>query len=290
MSSRRLSTRSRAAEATIAQPRPADFAVLSRSFSVSAPTEEMASAVELVYGELRCGPADRGTLPIVICEREPPAPRYAVSFGGRPCFEAERLGDVLHHLDNQLTIALEHALPGLYFLHAAALAKDGEATLLVGDSGAGKSTTAYALAAAGMDYLSDELAPVDVAAGRVLPYPRAICLKGDPPAPLRVPREHLRTEWTLHVPPHALGCRVLEEGAALRRIVFVRHERGRTVPSLRPVSPGEASLRLYQGALNQLAHPCWGLDETIALVQQAECLELLSAGIEATVELLRSSP
>ena len=88
----------------------------------------------------------------------------------------------------------------------------------------------------------------------------------------------------------ALGCRVLTEGVALRRIVFVRYDRERSAPSLRPLSPGEASLRLYQGALNQLAHPCWGLDDTIELVRRAECLELLAAGIEETVAVLRSPP
>jgi hypothetical protein len=250
----------------------------------------VAAALDVVYREMRLEVDEIDALPVEILEQAAPSARYEVRFAGRPVFAAETLGDLLHHLDNQLTIALERALPELYFLHAAALADASGATLLVGDSGAGKSTTAHALAAAGWDYLSDELAPIELATRTVLPYPRAICLKRAPPAPLVLPAGCLRTEWTLHVPPRALGCRVVTERVPLRRIVFVHYDPARSTPSLRAVSPGEAALRLYQAALNQLVHPFWGVDDTIGLVQSAGCFELLAAGIEETVALLRSSP
>ena len=45
---------------------------------------------------------------------------------------------------------------GAYLLHAAAVSHDDQALLLIGDSGAGKSTTAIALVSAGCSYIGDD--------------------------------------------------------------------------------------------------------------------------------------
>ncbi|MBI4603109.1 MAG: hypothetical protein HY721_14215 [Planctomycetes bacterium] len=264
----------------------AAYRAIGRAFSLASSSREAREALGFVYGELRC-PEPGGDCLEVEVHPAAEGDSLLVSLDGAPAFEARELGSLLHELDNRLTVALELALPGLYFVHAAALAEGGRATLLVGDSGAGKSTTAYALAASGMDYLSDELAPIDPAAGLVLPYPRAICLKRDPPPPLALPRCRLRTERSLHVRPADLGCRVLENGVPVARILFVRYSPEHRAPVLRRLSPGEAALRLYRGALNQLSRPSAGLDDTLRLVEGAECLELLAAGIEETVRAIR---
>jgi hypothetical protein len=211
--------------------------------------------------------------------------QHELLFAGRPVMQSRRLGDILHQIDNELAYILENARPDLYFVHAAALAIDGRALLLVGESGAGKSTTSYAFAASGVEYLSDELAPMEPETGRVHPYPRAICLKKDPPHPLSVPADHLRTEWTLHVGAASLSATVRDQPAVLDRIYFVKYSLGHAAATLRPMSRGEAALRLYEGALNQLAHPNMGLDDTLRLVRRAECFELLSAGVADTLRV-----
>lgn len=266
------------------------FSALGCSFAVTAPSPEIARAIRLVYGEMRpTTSGDDSTLPITIVPSLAHPEHLEVRFDGELIFVASRLGDLLHQLDNELTIALEHARPDLYFVHAAALENATGVTLLVGDSGAGKSTTTYALAASGMGYLSDELAAIEPRTGRVLAYPRAICLKRDPPAPLVLPTNHLRTEWTLHVRPRDLSSPIVSDGAVLTRILFVRWSPQHLAPELRPLHRSEAALRLYKGALNQLAHPAFGLDETLGLIARSHCGELLTAGIEATVELVRGS-
>ena len=110
MSSRRPPSLSRDADGAASRSHLAEYSALARSFSVSSPTVEIAAAVELMYDEMRGGTSDRGTLPIEIRVVEPPCKRYGVSFGGRPCFEAEGLGDLLHQLVNHLTVALDKSL------------------------------------------------------------------------------------------------------------------------------------------------------------------------------------
>lgn len=57
--------------------------------------------------------------------------------------------------------ALDRALDGRWSLHGAAFAIEGEGVLLVGESGAGKSTIAAACVAAGGELLADDIAFVD---------------------------------------------------------------------------------------------------------------------------------
>jgi hypothetical protein len=76
------------------------------------------------------------------------------------------------HLNAIATEATGHVV-----LHAACVADEpGGAVLLPGRSGAGKSTLAAACVTAGLGYLSDELAAVNVHHGTVTPYPKPLSL------------------------------------------------------------------------------------------------------------------
>ena len=66
------------------------------------------------------------------------------------------------------TILFRRGLPSF---HAAALARNGRAILIMGDKGAGKSTLSWALQERGWELLADDLARVDSAAGRWSVYP-----------------------------------------------------------------------------------------------------------------------
>ncbi len=61
--------------------------------------------------------------------------------------------------------ALDRALEGRWSFHGAAFALGGEGVLLVGESGAGKSTIAAATVASGGELLADDIAFVDDVAG-----------------------------------------------------------------------------------------------------------------------------
>jgi hypothetical protein len=75
-----------------------------------------------------------------------------------------------------LNAALERA-PGLAAAHAGVVAHKGQAALVCGDSGAGKTTLTLALLRQGCAYLSDEVALVDRATGTVAAYPRSLGIR-----------------------------------------------------------------------------------------------------------------
>lgn len=68
---------------------------------------------------------------------------------------------------------------GLHVLHACCISINGRAFSLVGDSGAGKSTTAYFLAKNGWDLLSDDITAIDIKPDglHVIPGPPRVKLK-----------------------------------------------------------------------------------------------------------------
>jgi hypothetical protein len=122
----------------------------------------------------------------------------------------------------------EHVL-----LHAACVAGTGgdRAVVLPGGSGAGKTTLTSACLAAGLTYLSDEVAAVDRRTGRVAPYAK----------PLGLAREGL-------VPASSLGP-VATGPTSPAAIVFPRYQPGATTTQV-PLDTGWALLALAAHASN----------------------------------------
>lgn len=193
---------------------------------------------------------------------------------------------LLFHLDKDLTIALQLQRADLFFLHAAVVALDDRAVVLSAPSGTGKSTLALALLENGFDYLSDELAPIDVRRLTVHPYPHALCLKSPPPAPYCLPTGTLRTGERYHLPADSLRGGVRTQSLPVAAFIFVRRG-SRTSTAYRPISRGTAIAHLMSNALNSLAHPAAGLDVAAMLSKAAPCFELDSADLGAACQAVR---
>jgi hypothetical protein len=230
----------------------------------------------------------------------PPTIQYVVASGSAPSsFALSRAGvepragtggdEFLFTLEQDLTVELQRRRPELLFLHAAVLAWHGAACLLVGASGIGKSTMAWALVHDGFRYLSDELAPVDLVTFRVHPYPRALCLKRIP-ADYPVPDAAVDLGRATYVPTKALPTRVIHQPLPIER-VFLLGRAASTAPLVRELGRAEALARLYPHVLNALAHPGQGLDAVERLVDRVPCSALdvgrlrpACAAIRATLE------
>lgn len=203
--------------------------------------------------------------------------------------ESADAGEFLHALEQSVVIELQSLRAELYFLHAAAVEAEGKSYLFVAESGGGKSTIAWGLLHHGFGYLSDELAPVDLQDLRVYPYPHALNLKRSPPPPYGLPAETVHTSHAAHVPVRYLP-RVASPGTyPLASLWFVTYRPTMTAPTVRAITPGEASARLYTNSLNQLAHPNAGLDAAVRIAADVPSFVLDSAHLGTTCTLIRST-
>jgi hypothetical protein len=197
-------------------------------------------------------------------------------------------GDFLFQLEKEITIEIQKRRPDLYFLHAAVLDYHDLGLLLVANSGGGKSTTTWALSHHGFQYLSDELAPIDLKTLEVLPYSHALNLKRDPPSPYSLPNETLRTSRTIHVPASALPGGSKGAPTCLGAIFFVSYRPDGT-PRVRPISRTEAAARLFANALNPLAHPGEGLDGVLEIAARCSSFELVTNDLAQTCALVKQT-
>ena len=200
------------------------------------------------------------------------------------------MGNLLYALEKDLTISLQRRRPDLLFLHAAALEQGGRAYLLAGESGNGKSTTAWGLLHRRFRYLSDELSPVDTCSLQVHAYPHALCMKNDPPPTHPLPPAGVqRLGATMHVPVASLPAAVGPAVCPIEAIVFVRYACERTAPVVRELSSAEAAARLYTATLNALAHSGRGLDAVLHVASKARCFVLEAADLDQTCDLFCDS-
>lgn len=212
-----------------------------------------------------------------------------IELEGQQTVTADSDYEVLYYFEKMMTIALEELRSDLYFLHAGALEYGGTACILVAESGAGKSTTTWALLHNGFRYLSDELAPVDLESLEVMPYPHALCLKSDPPAPFHLPEETLRTRHTLHVPVERLPGNFLRTSVPLSAAFFISYRPDAPAPSVRPISQGETTARIYANGLNQLAHQHYGMEAAARIGTGIAGFEMVTADLRKSAELMRDT-
>jgi len=213
---------------------------------------------------------------------------YVLRRPGQPPLEGIPAGDLLFHLEKDVTVELQKRRPDLYFLHSAALEWNGKACLLAAEAGSGKSTTTWALLHHGFRYLSDELSPVAPDTLRVFPYPHALCLK-QPPPDYPLPAETMDLGRTLHVPVRSLPSEVIKEPLPLGAVFLVKYRPDLDAPELRAIGSAEASARLYLTALNALSHPNRGLDAVVRIAEHVPCFAIHSADLPATCALIRSA-
>lgn len=242
--------------------------------------------LEARYGALRARPA---------AGRPALRYRYRAAARGSGCvlapagreFPVSGRSEALHRIDSELVVALQRRRSDLLFVHAAALERAGRVCLLAATSGTGKSTTSWGLLHHGFSYASDELSAVALDDLRVLPYPRALCLKQLPPAPYRVPASAVRAGTMLFIPSQALPSRVVAGVRPLAAVFVLERSAQAADPAVRAIGAAEAAARLYATTLNALAHPDRGLGSVLRLAGGVPCFRVSLGALERSCALLR---
>ncbi|HEY0413063.1 MAG TPA: HprK-related kinase A [Allosphingosinicella sp.] len=180
-------------------------------------------------------------------------------------------------------------------LHASAVERDGRALVMTGSSGAGKSTLAALLGERGWRFMGDEFALVDLADGRLHPFPRAVSLKNEALAlfagvdPARLgpvlagtPKGTIR-----HLRPPSEAVARMAEPAIPALILFPRFGAD-LPPEIRPVGAAEAFVRLTQASTNYVALGERGFDSLTRLVGTVPARAIDYAASEEAVGLVET--
>ncbi|MCB9507245.1 MAG: hypothetical protein H6700_12715 [Myxococcales bacterium] len=204
-----------------------------------------------------------------------------------------------------LAIGLALRLRARFHVHAAALELDGTALLVAGDSGAGKTTTALALALGGAAWGGDDIAYLRMSVdGEVLAEPTARAFHVRPTTVAMFPQIAAHAVPMVGdaggrvalSPAKALGGGVWRGPRAPRALLFPQVTANPVTRAV-ALSDADAFGRLLTASALVLAHAVPGADQHFAALQQlvAQCacfsLELGADAVarpEVIVEVLRS--
>lgn len=261
-----------------------------RRFTLECSEPHHESLLEAIFGALLC-PEESEVSPASSLGRVAggvAGAGWTLQTQGASVRTGETAAELIYEIDKDLTIALQRARPDLLFLHAAVVESGGSAIVLSAPTGTGKSTTAFALLHHGLGYLSDELAPIDVANGMVHPYPHALCLKSVPPAPYRLPPGTLDAGETLHVPVKVLPSMPALRPLPISAFVFLRRHQSGSGAVLQPLTVAAASAHLLSNCLNALAHNSQGADAALTLARRTPAFWLDVAELPSAIAAVQT--
>ena len=197
------------------------------------------------------------------------------------------IDELLYRLDSDLVVGLQWLRRELLFVHASALELNGKAHLLVGASGAGKSTTCWGLLRHGFRFLSDELAPLDLMDLSVHAFPRSVHLKRGFPRGFEKSERWVKSAGGVHALPDADKRVPPDAPHRLASISFLRHDPSREDTSFETLTPGACAIQLYAQTLNPLAHPNAGLAAVAAVAERTPAFQVVTGDLRLACGAIR---
>ena len=215
--------------------------------------------------------------------------RLPDGFAFRGESELDYGGDIsglYEYLKYELLVQFIRKRQDLLWLHAAAVERSGKALIVAGPSGQGKSTMSTRLCEMGWSFMSDDIAPVRMAANEVLPFPQSPFRRiGGTREVDRPTLESLEKE-PVSIPPESIR----REPAPIAAIVFPVY-RPETESTLVPMASGNAAFELLRSYTNFIDHKESGVARASELARQIPAYQLIySEGIDAAALLNSSLP
>lgn len=225
------------------------------------------------------------TLPVLDVTVTPDARAAEATVEGRLLWSiALPAGAAVSALLGQIVGTLATLLPRLLFIHAGAVAVAGRGMILIGQSGAGKTSTVAALVRKGAAYLSDEVALLDPVTRVVAPFGLPMAVKpwtrsaaGSLPQGRRIARDGSVEFWL----PRHLG-----EAVTADTFVLLRGEVAG--PRLTPCSGAQMLLAISEhvSSLKQRSRVRDAFSGFARLLQGARCMALETSHPAAHIDLL----
>lgn len=176
-------------------------------------------------------------------------------------------------------------------VHAGAVATPGgEGILVLGDSGAGKTTLVAALVQEGYGYLSDEAGVLDFGDALMHPWPRPLGFERGTQQMKRfaeiIDSGEGPKDGTRHVPAATLRAGAVSTSCRVRQILEYSYQPDADTV-LRPLSAAEAVVAVGRSAPSLRRHGQRGLDLIVSVVEGARRQRMVSGDLDQAVRALR---
>jgi len=208
-------------------------------------------------------------------------PQVRVHHDAAPIFEPLPLGHALPLLEWAMNWCVSAHAHGYVVVHAAAIERDGAAAILPAPPGSGKSTLCAALIHRGWRLLSDELALLSLADGRVHALARPVSLKNQsievigrfaPGTIFAEPTRDTAKGTVTQMKVQTVHVRRVDESARPAWIVFPRWLAGAPA-ALRPRGKPETLLALSRNIFNFGITGREGYERLLAAVDASACFD-----------------
>jgi HprK-related kinase A len=220
--------------------------------------------------------------------------RASIFVDGTVMYRKAPISQAVPLVEWTLNLCVFHRPSPYLLLHAAGVERDGLAAIFPGDAGSGKSTLCAALVHRGWRLLSDEVAPLDAADGRIVPVPRPISLKEESIEAIRAfaPQAPLGPTWPetakgrlAHVLPPRQSVLRMDEPAEPAWMVFPSFKPAAAV-CLEPLHKGEALLHCATNAFNYNVLGTQGFTMLAGLIDRCDCYRLSYGRLDEAVAAL----
>lgn len=196
-----------------------------------------------------------------------PPQHWVVSSPRTQSRHVETHADRLRWMEKALILELQLASPNLMFVHAGVVERDGNAVMIVGRPGAGKTTFTHTLINRGWRFVSDELAPIDPVSGKIWPYPRAFWFKQPPRATAGEKSFALGGDF-YRLLPRASSRVDADQPLSCNAVVLLERDDNKACHLL---TPAASATRMMPHLLNNEAHSNWGLGEVARFCSKRPC-------------------
>jgi HprK-related kinase A len=223
-------------------------------------------------------------------------PQVLFRFDGKSPFKPLPFDQAFPMLEWGLNWCVSSHANQYLIIHAAVVEKEGFAAILPAPPGSGKSTLCAALINRGWRLLSDELALVSIADGKIVPLPRPVSLKN---AAIDVIRDYVPdavfsrkvmdtmkgTVSHLKVPPDSV--KRAGETAQPAWIIFPKYQPGSSA-QLVALPQSRAFLRVAENAFNFSALGSTGFETLANVIDGARCFEFTYSALDDAIDTFSS--
>jgi HprK-related kinase A len=252
-----------------------------------------------LYGHCRRGIAGPDTIEVEVRSRHRFPWRggpFTLHSEGVEDFQVERRFEVLPHLEWFINWQIINNRKDYIQLHASSLELGGNALILPGNPGSGKSTLTAGLLTRSWSYLCDEFALIDPRTLMIQPFPRALCMK-EPSFPIvdrlglrlcrRTPYHKSAKGRVAFLNPLDVRPDVVGRPSRVRWVVFPEYTAGAR-PTLVPLTRSQAAHELARQCFNFRVFQERTVPVLANVVRDADCYRLTAGDLDATCDLLES--